>query len=1147
MADRTLTTEQHSDVLNGFHNEPMKVTDIAEGANVDGSLLHKLGTSIPTPFARLHLFDAAFKEVVDNDIRDHSNNYFKLVSLALDMLEFLYLNGNSENLIVEKWDVDNQVAFLNDSSNPKLKKFGVAIKRAWENGGYAGDGIYMFKYGNEYIGGTSPLSIIFTNPNLRHTYPGLSNGHQLFDSSTSLGLIEREKEFRIYLYKLYSANTNVFGSNMRQYITNTMAIDQVENQDIQFIIGAFTALPAIGMESAMKNPTDGSQPLIEMKDGDNYLYISLQNGGFKPLVKDLSHVFFKTDYKLKPTCDHYKTYTIEGATYNMDTPLALNDQGIGSAYVDTSRWISGSLPLSDRAIPVYDRKLPRTEIKYPYVMASDFLADKLVQVSYNIQKGKFHTGLRQNTSFLVPLKREFFKYFKPEDIEGMLKIEEERDHLGRVVSVRVVLTLPLEGGRQIPFEKVYKEENGEIVRAYEGTDSFNLGIFPFFVETNVNDHHFKVMGVHTTSNFRLSFLDSSNPLAVFQKKDNLGVGEYEVDERTLKNEQETYNSKHYDVTKKFDIIEVEVTASGRTGTGLVLPNMRKINGENPGRSFTFGVDFGTTNTQIAYSSAGGNNIETFSIGMSGGPNDEVQMVYLNDHDVRDGKHLTEYGFGLFEVMKDASAREFLTPELKESDFPMRTAICEVDNLAHVSPRMFGTLNIGFNYSKELTEGIGRNRYKTELKWDYTDNRAHDRIEIFFEELLWLMRNKSLLNNGGRDINVVVTYPQAMSGLVESDFKEAWHTAADNLGLDRSHINFQLESIAPYYSFSRQQGLTDVYLNMDIGGGSTDILYHDPVNGGEKLTLSVLFAANDIWGDGCNPLLQGGNNGYIRTYENSAYFSALSDQLKENYRKVKLNSNKSSDIINYLFKNDNDYKFSRAVKGSKLALLPIVHFSALVYYMAHIVESFELKTIGTLTFTGMGSTYLKMLGDENQLARLANAIVDSANEYPSANRSKLTILFAKHPKKVTAEGAVIISNANALNIDILRPERELCYGIEDEEGGETRITIADIRVNNQKEKVLAIYNRLADMLLDDEYVRSILTDMGLAEAVNAMPTASQLKKIFADSFDAYQQIYARKHQADAEKTKVTESLFFWPLKDGLYKLGIEISKGEKTGK
>ena len=82
MAQKTLTIEQQSNVVNGFKKEPMNITGIPEGANVDGNLLHKLGTSIPTPFARLHLFDSAFKEVVDNQITDSDNNYFKLRDLG---------------------------------------------------------------------------------------------------------------------------------------------------------------------------------------------------------------------------------------------------------------------------------------------------------------------------------------------------------------------------------------------------------------------------------------------------------------------------------------------------------------------------------------------------------------------------------------------------------------------------------------------------------------------------------------------------------------------------------------------------------------------------------------------------------------------------------------------------------------------------------------------------------------------------------------------------------------------------------------------------------------------------------------------------------------------------------------------------------
>lgn len=1155
MADNTLTIENTSVVVDGFHNEEMKIANIQEGANVDGALLNKLGTSIPTPFARLHLFDSAFTEIADANaevgyaVVNPENNYMKLVSVALDMLEFLYLNGDSSEMEIIRWNVDSQAAALKSSFSPKHKKFGEALESAWNDGNYAGRDIYMFKYGNEFIGGTSPLSLVFTNPNLRARFQGLTNNHMLFDTSEGVDLLERAKEFRLYLYKLYIANSASLSTlSIGKYITARMKQDLAENEDMDMEMSKFNnLLSAQAMMAELQSPKDGSQSLVFLTDGAGPLTLPLAGGGiFRLLVKDLSNVAFSTDYRIKPTREHYKNYMLNGASRTMKTPLVLNNEGLsGARYIDTTYWISGSIPVSDSTIPVYDRKLPRTEIEHPYLMASDFLQDTIIELSYNIQKEKFYTGVDEDTRFLLPLNTEFFKYFAPEDLKGMIGLDQHLDQMGRIISVTVTLRIPLEGEREIILKKEYKEENKQIIHAFAESDTFNIGIFPFFEEVNSEENHYNVMAVHTTSDFSLRFYNSSRPAVPFEIKDENGNGEYVCVERTTR-ATDKYTTKHYEIEKAFDIIEVSVTGGGLKGKGIILPHMRKIDSQYPANNFTFGVDFGTTNTQIAFSTVDNGPVETFHVDVQGGPNDEVQMVYLNDHDIKNDRHLTEYGFGMFSDMHDIAAREFVTPELSKSQFPMRTAVCEVDNLSSVQkPGLFSSLNIGFNYSNEISGQDGKNRYRTELKWDYSNNRAHDRIRVFFEELLWMMRNKSILNNGGRNFNVVVTYPQAMDGGVEQDFKQQWKKAAENVGFDPNRIEFQLESIAPYYSFSRQKGLNDAYLNMDIGGGSTDILYYNPKKDGDRLTFSVRFAANDIWGDGCNPMLEGGNNGYIRFYETTDYFKNLSDEKAEKYRNVKNNArksaesaSKSSDIINFLFKNDDDYEFVRAVKRSKLALLPVLHFTALVYYMAHIVESFDVDAPKTLTFTGMGSTYLSMLGDTEHLEKLANAILDSANE---KDGSKISIIFAENPKQVTAEGAVMIHNASALGIELIRPERSVCYGVEDEEAGETRITIGDIREDKEREKVMSIYKSIYRMLDDDQRVREILSGMGLDKALSVIPSEANFMELLDDSFESYRQIYQRSHKGDADKTRVQESLFFWPLKDGLFKLGVDIAE------
>ena len=65
-------------------------------------------------------------------------------------------------------------------------------------------------------------------------------------------------------------------------------------------------------------------------------------------------------------------------------------------------------------------------------------------------------------------------------------------------------------------------------------------------------------------------------------------------------------------------------------------------------------------------------------------------------------------------------------------------------------------------------------------------------------------------------------------------------------------------MAPYkYSVVNNTNMnrTDAYVNVDIGGGSTDILFYKerPNKTNKSNAYSVFIAANDIWGNGLDPL------------------------------------------------------------------------------------------------------------------------------------------------------------------------------------------------------------------------------------------------------------------------------------------------------
>ena len=92
----------------------------------DGDQSSILPTSIPSPFARLDLFNTAFRYFNDanNRLDGYTNNH-KLVSDCLDLLELLY-NKDSINgeLTIKVWDKQRDLAKLTESSYSRHQLLG---------------------------------------------------------------------------------------------------------------------------------------------------------------------------------------------------------------------------------------------------------------------------------------------------------------------------------------------------------------------------------------------------------------------------------------------------------------------------------------------------------------------------------------------------------------------------------------------------------------------------------------------------------------------------------------------------------------------------------------------------------------------------------------------------------------------------------------------------------------------------------------------------------------------------------------------------------------------------------------------------------------------------------------------------------------
>ena len=83
-----------------------------------------------------------------------------------------------------------------------------------------------------------------------------------------------------------------------------------------------------------------------------------------------------------------------------------------------------------------------------------------------------------------------------------------------------------------------------------------------------------------------------------------------------------------------------------------------------------------------------------------------------------------------------------------------------------------------------------------------------------------------------------------------------------MGIGNVDIKDASESVVPYYSFVCKDIKAGDAINVDIGGGTSDILYVLPSKGIQYYSSS-LFAANDLWGDGIGNIVNQKDNGFVQ--------------------------------------------------------------------------------------------------------------------------------------------------------------------------------------------------------------------------------------------------------------------------------------------
>lgn len=1117
-------------------------TQIVDGITERGAGLGKLGSSMPTPLARLFLFSAALREVnaiesqhpADGHIGnpDDQGNlvptpYHDLVGEMLDMLEFVFKYGDEPDFHVLRWNLEDECTAL-EKSNKAHGELAKALRSAFEYGTLSGlNNVYLFKWKNYVIGGTSPISLVYTSANLRKVLENLpqfsGDGGNILFTNDPWPLSRRDPKFREYLYRLRYTDLPGIGvdsplAQLTKYIS-----DDATNYD-SALNDSLKGAPA--NYKNIKNVTSGGTPVkVAYNGGAVQLRMSDHT-----IVIDPQH----SDYILKPTVEYF----VSGAGKNR-VPLALTKQGVdGLTYAGGRTWNTATdkidnildANIGNRALPGFGAR-----VKYPFLTVADLLEDRIIEVSYNINRDKFFTGSQTETTFLLPLKKTFFNYFKLSDLIGengnyteMLKVEHDDDHKRLTVS----LTLPLVNGHSICIHKAYSTAEGSAdkVDCYVGSNTFDFATFPFYRlegnnpdgSLNIANNVYNVMLVKSFDAVSMNFYEPNPAQGVCDPTP------CDSRNRTKRAESQVYATDHIRVKGAFTLAELSVTqgAVPVTTTALIIPLFKKIN-PDPSQAihqFFFSIDFGTTNTHVAYvrTKAG----EPFG-------HDNVKALDYSDAD----SQVVEFNSPKSGAVEASYFPEALKRELVptilggEVKFPMRTATYQIAGTPNTLQMFFNT-NIGFNYAADISNS---DNYKTNIKWDRFDGNANERMSTYFAQILWMMKNKSLLNGGSNAFSVVVTYPISMRANDLNAFKESWTAAKDIAQCPNAKITYRTESIAPYYSYLAGLGYGEPYANMDIGGGTTDILYVNPFSK-EANVFSAFFAANDLWNDGIdrvNAALKA--NGFV-TYYDGVQGQNLGANESSVFKKMREAAKSSADIISYLFANEEWSKLSNTLRRSpKMMQLPVIHLSALAFYMAYALHMAEVAVPRNLSFTGMGSKYIKLIsGTDNEISRLINAIFHYAGKPEVLDNSDLrnadvTVSFAPNPKEVTAIGGLISMNYQGQ----INPSEDIFYGFENEDTGKT-LRYQDIKGNAEiQDSVVRLFKKFTAMF-KDEAVIDVLSDLGYP--VDPVIIA----KLDNYAVTSLRQMHESSADGQTPTNKLKEPMFFWPLKNTLYVIGKELA-------
>lgn len=1078
-------------------------------------------TSIPSPFARIDLVKTAFKEVCKADKRtrgganlDGDTIFHKMVSDTLDVAE-IFFNIDKYNGKVEiiKWDPQLMIDELYASDLDGHRYLADALRKYMKSDSktYNFDKIknlYFLNYmeGPEelnIIGATSPATLFFSTANdLSYVNDIFFGEDRPFDSEYQ-PLYKRDFEFVKYLFTLRKTIPN-FASlfpEIDTYFAETYKAisDQNKKNELNAVSGTTLA------DFATIDVTDVNQ-------------------------NDLVEVLGYNLYKKIGKADTYDSdFTIDSEFENNEKPLVLPTEA-GNRYSElrytTAKWgRTNKAPFRDSEPDLMKRKLPFEGTEHPYLTISDFLEDTLVKVPHTLNKTNYFDGHikidKPELSYLLPLKPLLFRFFKIESLMGNMSDGKPMLEMKLLAgdSVSVNLRVPIKGNgniRYVEFTRLYYNNSSADIEINAGNIAemrFTGFIMP---QVRFNDPHDAV--------YNVSCIQAGEGSVEFQFF--LGDEKINPKSKNCRNDDREYTTRSDNYLVKDALFDYVQARNHHGYKGLLVPLFKQ---QRSLEEFEFAIDLGTSNTHIEYKKGNGNP-QAFSFSYEDRQLCEMFVPTRNE-------------MGGFEDLSEETGlmeKDFIPGEIGKGDyhFPSRTVLScanTIDWNENLDP--FTLVNIPFTYDKR--SDLDYNKIISNIKWSKGDDLRI--MEAYVRSLMLILRNKVLLNNGNlQKTKIKWFYPISMAPKRLRKLRDTWNDAYREYFGDGA-TESMTESAAPIQYFFRRYATATSLVNVDIGGGTTDIAFAK-----DRKILNVTsfrFASNALFEnpfselDNMNGIVDHHKNDILRLLEEKnlwdlvKVFNSPNNQqpanmasflfgLKDNTLPQKAGISERAIDFNYILQEDEDFK-----------IVFIIFYTAIIYHIAQITKSLGLNMPRHISFSGNGSKVIRIIStDTRLLAKYTKAIFEQV--LGRAYDKELELLGLEkdsNPKDSTCKGGLVgeEDEDNSGKIVVFKSD---CSGVVGDEDTYNRVDRA------YKERTVSAV---------EDFFRFVFNDMNrlfnFDNNFGVNPTSLRIAKEVAkkDLTTFLDKGLAQRREESEESDKIEETFFFYPVKGVLQMISQEI--------